>query len=44
LRQLLACIATADDSVRIWPVPQGARGAEQLGRPVERTLWHDKVI
>ena len=44
LRQLLACIATADDSVRIWPVPQGASGAEQLGRPVERTPWHDKVI
>jgi CRISPR-associated protein Cas2 len=44
LRQLLACIATADDSVRIWPVQQGGRGAEQLGRPVECTLRHDKVI
>ena len=44
LRQLLACIATADDSVRIWPVPQGTSVAEQLGCPVEHTLWHDKVI
>ena len=44
LRQLLARIATADDSVRIWGVPQRAPAAEQLGRPVERTLWEDKVI
>ena len=44
LRQLLACMATADDSVRIWPVPQGGRWAEPLGRPVEHTPWHDRVI
>jgi len=44
LRQLLARIATADDSVRIWSVPQRAPAAEQLGRPVEPMLWEDKVI
>ncbi|MCS5691290.1 CRISPR-associated endonuclease Cas2 [Cyanobium sp. FGCU-6] len=31
LRQLLARIATADDSVRIWSVPPRAPAAEQLG-------------
>jgi len=44
LRQLLARIATAEDSVRIWAVPQRAPAAEQLGRPVEPTPWEDKVI
>jgi CRISPR/Cas system-associated endoribonuclease Cas2 len=44
LRQLLARIATADDSVRIWAVSQRAPAPEQLGRPVERRLWEDKVI
>jgi CRISPR-associated protein Cas2 len=44
LRQLLAMIATAEDSVRIWAVPQRAPAAEQLGRPVEPTPWQDKVI
>jgi CRISPR-associated protein Cas2 len=44
LRQMLARIATTDDSVRIWPVPQGGRAAEQLGRPAEHTPWQDKVI
>jgi CRISPR-associated protein Cas2 len=44
LRQLLACIATAEDSVRIWPIPPRAPAAEQLGRPVEHTPWQDKVI
>ncbi|MFM7269083.1 MAG: CRISPR-associated endonuclease Cas2 [Cyanobium sp.] len=44
LRQLLAIIATAEDSVRIWAVPQRAPAAEQLGRPVEPMLWEDKVI
>ncbi|MFM9100980.1 MAG: hypothetical protein ACKOPS_06410 [Cyanobium sp.] len=40
----MAIIATAEDSVRIWPVPQRAPAAEQLGRPVEPMLWEDKVI
>ena len=44
LRQLLACIATADDSVRIWAVPQRAPAGEQLGRLVEHIPWQDKVI
>jgi CRISPR-associated protein Cas2 len=44
LRQLLACIATADDSVRIWSVPQRAPAAEQLGRSVEHTPSQDNVI
>ena len=44
LRQMLAGIATADDSVRLWSVPQRAAAAEQLGRPVEHTPWEDKVI
>lgn len=44
LRQLLAIIATPEDSVRIWSVPQRASAAEQLGRPVEPMLWEDKVI
>jgi hypothetical protein len=30
--------------VRIWAVPQRAPAPEQLGRPVERRLWEDKVI
>jgi CRISPR-associated protein Cas2 len=44
LRQGLARIATADDSIRLWGMPQRAQAAEQLGRPVEPTLWQDKVI
>ena len=44
LRQLLARIATGEDSVRIWTVPPRAPAAEQLGRPVEPTPWEDKVI
>lgn len=44
LRQLLASIATTDDSVRIWAVPQRAPAPQQLGRPVEITPWEDKVI
>ena len=44
LRQLLARNATAEDSVRIWAVPQRAPAAEQLGRPVQPTPWVDKVI
>ncbi|MFM7361409.1 MAG: CRISPR-associated endonuclease Cas2 [Cyanobium sp.] len=44
LRQGLARIATADDSIRIWSVPQRAPAPDQLGRPVECTLWQDKVI
>jgi hypothetical protein len=41
---MLAGIATADDSVRLWSVPQRAAAAEPLGRPVEYTPWEDKVI
>jgi CRISPR-associated protein Cas2 len=44
LRQGLARIATADDSIRLWGMPQRAQAAEQLGRTVEPTLWQDKVI
>ena len=44
LRQLLACIATAEDSVRIWSVPQRAPAPEQLGLLVEHKLWQEKVI
>ena len=44
LRQLLASMATTDDNVRIWAVPQRAPAAQQLGRPVEITPWEDKVI
>ena len=44
LRQGLARIATADDSIRLWGMPQRAQAVEQLGRPVEPTLWQDKVI
>ncbi|MFI0403731.1 MAG: CRISPR-associated endonuclease Cas2 [Cyanobium sp.] len=44
LRQMLARIATADDSVRVWSVPQRAPAPEQLGRLVEHMPWEDKVI
>ena len=44
LRQMLARIATADDSVRVWSVPQRSPAPEQLGRLVQHTPWQDKVI
>ena len=44
LRQGLARIATADDSMRLWGMPQRAQVAEQLGRQEEHTPWKDKVI
>ena len=44
LRQGLARIATAEDSIRVWGLPQRAHAAEQLGRSVEPTPWQDKVI
>jgi CRISPR-associated protein Cas2 len=44
LREGLRRIATAEDSVRLWAVPQRAPAAEQLGRPAELTAWEDKVI
>jgi CRISPR-associated protein Cas2 len=44
LRQGLMGIATGEDSVRLWVVPQRARAAEQLGKPVETQVWEDKVI
>jgi len=44
LRQGLNRIATGEDSVRLWVVSHKAPAAEQLGRPVESTVWEDKVI
>jgi CRISPR-associated protein Cas2 len=44
LREGLRRIATAEDSVRLWVVPQREQAAEQLGKPVELTPWEDKVI
>lgn len=44
LREGLNRIATGEDSVRLWVVPQRAPAAEQLGKPVETTVWKDKVI
>ena len=44
LRQGLNRIATGEDSVRLWVVPQRARAAEQLGKPGETQVWEDKVI
>jgi CRISPR/Cas system-associated endoribonuclease Cas2 len=44
LREGLKPMATAEDSVRLWAMPQRAPAAEQLGRPVETTVWEDKVI
>jgi len=44
LRQGLNRIATGEDSVRLWVVPQRARAAEQLGKPVETQVLEDKVI
>ena len=44
LRQRLARIVTTDDSIRLWGMPQRDQAAEQLGRPVDPTPWHDKVI
>jgi CRISPR-associated protein Cas2 len=44
LREELNRIATGEDSVRLWVVPQRAPAAEQLGKPVETTVWEDKVI
>jgi len=44
LREELNRIATGEDSVRLWVVPQRAPAAEQLGKPVETQVWEDKVI
>jgi CRISPR-associated protein Cas2 len=44
LRDGLMGIATGEDSVRLWVVPQRAPAAEQLGKPVETQVWEDKVI
>ena len=44
LRERLMRIASPDDSVRLWVVPQRASATEQLGKPVEAAVWEDKVI
>jgi CRISPR-associated protein Cas2 len=44
VREGLRRIATGEDSVRLWAVPQRPPAAVQLGRPVETTAWEDKVI
>ena len=44
LRHCLATIATPEDSVRLWFVPQHASATEQLGHPVANIPWQDKVI
>jgi CRISPR-associated protein Cas2 len=44
LRDGLMGIATGEDSVRLWVVPQRAPAAEQLGKPVETQVWEVKVI
>jgi CRISPR-associated protein Cas2 len=44
LRQALERIASPQDSVRLWLLPNRAPDALQLGRPVEPILWSDKVI
>ena len=44
LRTMLAGIAKADDSIRIWSIPRRAPAPLQLGRPSELTAWQDMVI
>lgn len=44
LRTILAGIAMADDSIRLWSIPRRAPAAEQLGRHSEPKAWQDMVI
>ncbi|MFN7229651.1 MAG: CRISPR-associated endonuclease Cas2 [Synechococcaceae cyanobacterium] len=44
-RRLQRLIVPAEDSVRLWPVPErSCAQVVQLGRPVGTTEWHDRLI
>ncbi len=44
-RRLWHLIAPEEDSVRLWPVPERCCAqVVQLGRPVAKAEWHDRLI